>query len=164
MKLRAGRQGSCVIELILGLCVLVPIILYGVDVAAILLASGMLNGACCEAARMASNGPPASLIGPHENQEVLPASPPYQRAIASLATGGHPAFLQIDPNLHVIETVVAPIPVSPSGNPVNGEVTVQMQATVAVPCVLPCLPSFMTVSAQKTFPYTWTVPATTSTT
>jgi hypothetical protein len=139
------------------------IVLFTVLDLALLLQGVVINEALAKnAARSAAMGPPGKLEK-GVKRLVLENQSPYKRAYAAVQVERNrlgQVFEIVDPFL-VKETIEPPVPSELFGGPVNG--TVSVESTIAVH------PKFIfslffrdypiTVTARKSFPYTWVMKA-----
>jgi hypothetical protein len=157
------RNGQSLTELFAGLMVIIPVILFCVDVGTLFLGVSVNSTACRDAARAASTGKPGVMTsGTHT---LNSGTQPYDRALAVLkkgfSTGG---AVRLSDNITVTETLRSPIPTAPFGGPVDGEVTVLSKITVAPPFLISAVvgKEGVTFQTSQTFPYTYQLPNTTT--
>jgi hypothetical protein len=151
MKARSHR-GIHSIELVGGLLVLVPIVLYGIDYASVLY-GGQMNASCCSAAcRAAAQGPPTG-YGPSTNT-------PKSRASTTLSRMVQPgAVIRVKKTVRAMEIVNTPIPQSPYGGPFLGSVTIKTRCDVFPPFLLPFVSKMVTLYTSQTYPWTYVMAA-----
>lgn len=155
MKLR-GNSGQHSFELVAGLLVLVPVVLYTIDYAVVLYAGAMNDNCCTAAARAAASGPPTYYTNSG-------GSTPTTRAQAVLAKVSQPGgVIRMQDSVHVAENITQPYPSTGTGGfggPILGNVTVKTQCNVYPPFALPFVPSSLSLYTSQTFPWTWVMPA-----
>lgn len=150
--------GMHIIEMLAGLFVLIPVVLYGADYAVALMGQSINTTTCREAARAAANGPPSVFTKDPKNTPEARAT----RSI-SLSPAAHSA-IKVKKTVKYEEVIEPPVPSPPFGGPVRGHVTIKTRTTVFPPFDLPFVPQKVVLYDQKTFPFTWTMPSTFNTT
>jgi hypothetical protein len=143
-------NGASLAEAIGAICILLPFLLLALDGAVFFAAITINDNACKNACRAASMGAPDAVI----------KGEPRKNALAELHLSQPPSnLIQISPNIEVTENLQPPIPGSPFGGPVHGEVTVETKAEVSLPFITKLLRRGPTiVSARHTYAYTWLMP------
>jgi hypothetical protein len=144
-------SGASLAEATAAICILIPFLLIALDGAVFFAAITMNDNACKEACRAASMGAP----------DAIKKGEPRKNALAALQqVQSSTNLVQISPKLEVTEKLQPPIPGTPFGGPVHGEVTVGTNAEVSLPFITKLLrrgPT--TVSAKRTYAYTWVMPS-----
>jgi hypothetical protein len=150
MKLRS-QSGFHSAELVGGLLILVPIVLYGLDYAAVLY-GGQMNSSCCSAAcRAAAQGPPTGYASDASNT-------PKNRAMTVLKRMAQPnSVVRVKQTVRLRETLTAPPPKAPYGGPYLGTITVKTRCDVFPPFMLPMMPKNVTLYTSQTYPWTYTM-------
>lgn len=144
---RTPGRGASIIELAAGLMIIVPVVLFCIDVATLFMGAQLNASACREAARAASNGPPSAVV----------AGEPQRRAETVVRrvfkTGG---AVRLQPDIQCTETV-RQLPDPNFGGPALGEVTVQTKVHVYPPFLISTVvgPGGVTLTSEHTFPITW---------
>lgn len=152
------RRGTSTVEFVVGLCAMMPLLLYGLNLFAIALAVPLLDSVAASCARTASNGSPADVSNVHADRTVLKTELPYLRASTSLKSAKLPVFVAVSPSIKMKESIRAPLPQSTLGGPVSGSVTIELDSKIKLPCPLPFMPEAISVQSKRTLPYTWTMP------
>lgn len=147
-----STKGQSIVELVVGLIVIIPIILFCVDAAMLYMAVNLNDNVCRDAARAASAGPP----------DAITSGEPKRRADAIVKkVNKFSGSIVLDPNVVVAESLTGTLPKAPFGGPVKGDVTVTTAVTVYPPFVLAIFTSTgFKFTAQKTLAYTWAMPST----
>src|SRR5438477_68753 len=128
------QSGIHAAELVAGLMILVPLVLYGIDYATVYYGGQMNASACSAACRAAASGPPSVAT-------LDPSNTPVNRATAILkrmAQAG--AVVRIKSTVRCQETVMGTVPSYPYGGPFIGYVTVKTRCDVFPPFLLPFIP------------------------
>lgn len=143
--------------------ILVPIVLFAIDVSTMFFGSSLNANICRDAARTAAAGPPAP--SPLNGTVTNISDPPKMRALQVVrktqSTQGAIRLRTGDSDV-VVSQNVTNMPSAPFGGIVSGTVTVQTTCDVYPPFLLAAIVgrhSFQ-VSTTQTFPYTWVMPAT----
>lgn len=160
MHLRS-RNGQSLTELFAGLMVVIPVVLFCVDVGTLFLGVSVNSTACRDAARAASTGKPGVMSS--GTRDLSSGTQPYDRAIAVLKKGFKTSgAVQLSDDIKVTETLRSPVPTAPFGGPVDGEVTVLSKITVAPPFLISAVvgPGGVQFQTSQTFPYTYQLPGT----
>jgi hypothetical protein len=160
-ELRTTRSQSTV-ELVAGLIVIIPAILVLIDISVIILGATTNDTICRDAARAAAAGQPGKLEV-CTDRVVAASEQPYQRARAVVKRVCQTAgAVRVSPDITVTESVRAPVPVSPWGGAVDGEVTVETTVTIYPPFLLSGVvgPGGKEFKCNHTYPYTWFMPNT----
>jgi len=156
------RRGQSLTELLAGLMVVIPVVLFCVDVGTLYLGVSVNSTACRDAARAASTGKPGVMTsGTHT---LNSGTQPYDRALAVLKKGFKTAgAVRLSDDITVTETLRSPIPSAPYGGPIDGEVTVLSKITVAPPFLISAVVGKgVEFQTSQTFPYTYQLPNTAS--
>ncbi len=151
--LQRKYNGQSLLELLAGAMVLIPIVLFGIDVAMVFMGQSMNTTICRDAARAAASGPPSS---------ISPTLTPKQRAEAVVRrTQKAEGAIRIDPVVIVNEQVTR-TPTLPFGGIVEGTVTVQTSVDVYPPFLLGHVveKGAVKITASQTFPFTWVMAST----
>lgn len=150
---RRSTVAVSMLEVICGILIMVPCILVVLDLATIYEGFCLNNNACLEAVKAASSGPP----------NAISPGTPKDRAEAAVRRH-HPAAatFAFSTLCKVQEDVMQPLPGAPLGGAVDGQVTVETTLTVRPPFLIGIVVGKhgIPLTASKTFPYTYTVPAT----
>lgn len=152
------RSGTSILELVIGVCALMPLLLYGIDLLVISLAIPVVDSLAGNCARQASSGPPADLSSSHVERAIGALESPYLRALSSLRDLRVPTFIAVSHDLKMTESINEPLPTAPIGGPVRGAVSIELESIIALPCPLPFMSKQLTIKSRRTIPYTWTMP------
>ena len=132
--MKRRQNGLHLIELSVGMMVLIPIVLYGIDIACIYFAGSYNSSLCRDACRAAAAGPPTIYCTSN------PMLAPNARAKRVIAGRFDPhSIIRVSATPVLTETIRDPKPIAPWGGPVQGEVTVQTEVTVNPPFNLPAI-------------------------
>ena|SRR5579883_250855 len=157
---RLSASGVHLVELLAGLIVLVPLVLYGIDYACLLYAGQLNATGCAGACRSAANGPPACYTSDRNT--------PSARAKAFLSrmhsAGG---IIVMKKTVGCVESVQPPYPPTAGGSEskttyyggsVTGQVTIKTRCDVFPPFALPFVTKHATLYATQSYPITWVMP------
>jgi hypothetical protein len=149
VRMNSGVQS---IELVVGIAILVPILLYSIDFATIFVAGIINDNSCNAAVRAAAAGPPSNYSGKLDT--------PKARASAMLATMAQRAktIIRVSEFVRAREIELPPYPDSQLGGPVRGTVTIKTRCDVYPPFLLPLVTSHVVLYSTQTFPWTWMEP------
>jgi hypothetical protein len=143
--------GTSLIEVLLGLVLIVPILLAGIDLLTIFCCSIANFSLCKEAARAASQGPPDCVV----------KNGPQDRAARCIAQAKLPnSIVIIHPDVEVHENLQSqPTDIAVYGGQVRGTVSVKTIADVTPMFVVPLVlgKRVIQLTAEQTYPYSWTV-------
>ncbi len=148
--MKRRQNGLHLIELSVGMMVLIPIVLYGIDIACIYFAGSYNSSLCRDACRAAAAGPPTIYCTSN------PMLAPNARAKRVIAGRFDPhSIIRVSATPVLTETIRDPKPIAPWGGPVQGEVTVQTEVTVNPPFNLPAIAPVVLLKTESSFPITW---------
>lgn len=150
IKARRSATASSLVEVIFGTAIVIPVLLVLMD-AAVLLGCYFLNVTiCASAARAVSMGPPS---------QIEPNGPRARAEKVIRDAVGTQSLFSINPKVNITESVKVPPDVDVFGGQIQGQISLQTQADVKLPFVLPEVMqlSSLRVSAIQTYPYTWIV-------
>lgn len=147
-SMRNRARGQSTIELVAGIIVIIPIVLFGLDAATLFMAQSLNSQVCRDAARAASNGPPSA---------IFPNSPKQRAELVVRRTNKTEGAIRLNPEVTVTENLRQPLPTQPFGGVVDGEVTVETSVDVAPPFIIKNVvpKGLVTIKASQTFPFTW---------
>jgi hypothetical protein len=150
MKLRS-QSGFHSAELVGGLLILVPIVLYALDYATVLY-GGQMNSSCCSAAcRAAAQGPPTGFASDASNT-------PKNRAMSVLKRMAQAnSVVRVKQTVRLREIIQNPTPKAPYGGPFMGTITVKTRCDVFPPFLLPMMPKNVTLYTSQTYPWTYSM-------
>jgi hypothetical protein len=155
VRKKTHAKGSSLVELLSGLIIVVPIVLFLIDAATIYLGSTFNSSLCRDAARQASSGPP----------NAVQTNSPFDRASAVVSKSCQQAGavrIQALTKADVQESVNS-VPQAPFGGAVDGTVTVTTTANIYPPFFLAKIigkGNAVAVKNTQTFPFTWVMPST----
>jgi hypothetical protein len=160
MRLRKA-SGIHSAELIAGLMILIPIVLYALDYATVVYGGQMNASACSAACRAAASGPPSGYTPVSANNPNPVNNTPRLRAMTTLAKVAQAgAVIRVKKTVGINEQVLSPIPIVPYGGPFNGTVSVKTRCDVFPPFLLPFIPNQVTLYTEQTYPWTYNMPST----
>jgi hypothetical protein len=144
-------HGASLAEALAVICLALPFVLLLLDSSVLLIGLTMNDAACREACRAASMGAPAAIR----------KGEPEKNAQAAIQSFMAKSFLiKLSPKLKISEDLRLPLPAPPFGGPVHGEVSVITSAYITLPFTCNVLHrSPITLVANRTFAYTWTLPS-----
>ena len=161
--LRRHRYGSgqSFVELAAGLALLVPIGLALFDFSVLMVASGVNDNVCNEAARAAASGRPANFTdsnGTVHNETALERA----QGVVNRAGQNPHGYIQ---KIYLDPTTTGPVnltvPDATYGGQYTGTFAVQTKSDVQMPASIPGLtPNIMTVMSKQAYPITFVEPAT----
>lgn len=158
------KNGQSLVELAAGLLVFVPIVLILIDCLVLALGASTNEEVCRDAARAAASGPP-SLYTPAVNRSAGAGTPPNERAKAVIKRVFNSAgVVSIEDDVKVLETVKTPVPATPHGGAIIGEVSVETTAVVYPPFLVRAIVEGgqFKFKSTRTYPFTYIVPNTES--
>lgn len=151
--MRRNQRGVQIVELVCGSIVLIPIVLYGIDIATVYFGASMNSNICRDACRAAAAGPPQGY--------ALPAYGPIvcaRRVVREQYREG--AIIRVNPTeIEVTQNIQEPRPVAPWGGPIRGDIQVKTQVHVFPPFLLPAVSKEVVLKTDSKFPITWVMPA-----
>jgi len=131
--------------------ILVPLVLYGLDYAAVLY-GGQMNSSCCSAAcRAAAQGPPTGYASDATNTPKNRA----QTVLKRMAQAG--SVVRVKSTVRIREIINNPKPLAPYGGPYMGTITVKTRCDVFPPFMLPMMPKNVTLYTSQTYPWTYSM-------
>jgi hypothetical protein len=136
-------------EFLTGLAFLIPVVLGVVDLSILFESVACNSNVCWEVAKAISSGPPRVLAKDIQNRVIE----------NTIRNAKHSAFFQVRPLAIVSEKLHHPL--STSGGPVDGEVTVETTVDVHPPFVIGRFVGIDGISfkSKQSLPYTYVVPA-----
>lgn len=143
-----SKHGQSAVELAAGIIVIIPIVLFGLDVACLFMGQSMNASICRDAARAAAAGPPSS---------ISPQLTPKQRAEAVVRrTQKAEGAIRVNSEVQCSEAVTR-TPTMPFGGIVEGTVTVQTSVDVYPPFILKNIVNkgAVKLTTSQTFPFTF---------
>lgn len=148
MRSTRHTHAQSTIELVVGLMVLVPIVLFAIDIGTIFLGATVNSGLCREAARCAAQAAPNA---------ISPGSPQARAdLVVSAQAARSKGAVVVNPTCITTENVRPPIPTQPFGGPVVGDVTVRTSVDVYPPFILSAVGyKKVTLTNSQTFPFTY---------
>lgn len=148
-KIRKYRlNGQSTIEMIAGVIVIMPVILFLFDLAVVLLSVQVNDAACRDAARAAAAGPPSQLT----DRANTIVNNFYK-------SGGYISKIEVIPNGTQANITATPDPVY--GGPYTGTAQVTTKMTINVPVTVKgILPTQVQLNAVHSMPITYIAPNT----
>jgi hypothetical protein len=161
MKQMQRRSGQSMVELLGGLVILIPVVLVLLDLAIIVIAVQVNDGACRDAARAAAAGRPVAYTNANGTTFPETAKSRAQGVITRAAAGakGYISVLElVDADTHPNPVaIVAPDP--QFGGAYQGSYQVTTHMRVNVPASIPGVtPEFIDLNARQEFPITMIEP------
>lgn len=156
-------RGQSLVELLAGLVVIIPVVLFLIDAGTLFLGATENNQVCRDSARAAASGEPGDVTTAGSDRDVPAGKQPFDRAASVIRRTCKPGgAIRMSPDPKVTETLRAPLPTQPFGGPVDGEVTVETTVTVYPPFLVSTIvgPGGVSFKTSQTFPYTWVMSGT----
>lgn len=152
LPVQHNAKGVSQVELACGLMFIIPIVLICFDVGTLIIGVSLNNTVCRDAARAASTGAPNA---------VDPGRPRARAEAVVKRVCKTEGAVRLRPQVEFSEQVRPPLPKPPFGGPVDGEVTITTTVDIYPPFLVSAVvgKGGMPFSTTQTFPYTWVMPS-----